>query len=74
MLEHGSAPIKCFLAYERTMLETMVIQHSALPDPKATLYPATEDIINIEFGFLDVESEIANVAAAPLAAERSKIQ
>ena len=36
----------------------MANQHGALPDPKATCEPATEEIVDIEFELLDVENDI----------------
>ena len=42
----------------------MANQQGALPDPKAACGPVTEDIVDIEFELLDVESDIFAVAAA----------
>ena len=51
----------------------MAIRQGALSDPKDTCYPATEEIIDIEFELFDVESKIVNVAAT-LAAQRGQMQ
>ena len=48
----------------------MANQQSALPDPKATCDPATEEIVDIEFELLDVENDI--VAVATVLAERAR--
>ena len=61
---HGRAVNKFFLVFKRIIEGNMANQQGALPDPAAACDPATEDIVDIEFELLDVESEIVNVAAA----------
>ena len=67
---HGRALSKSFLVYKRIMDGNMANQQSALPDPKATCDPATEEIVDIEFELLDVENDI--VAVATVLAERAR--
>ena len=56
--------LSCLLVYKRIIEGNMANQQGALPDPKATCDPATEDFVDIEFELLDVESDIVAVAAA----------
>ena len=67
---YGRPLSKSFLVYKRIMDGNMANQQSALPDPKATCDPATEEIVDIEFELLDVENDI--VAVATVLAERAR--
>ena len=70
---HGCALSKSFLVYKRIMDGNMANQQgalTALPDPKATCDPTTEEIVDIEFELLDVENDI--VAVATVLAERAR--
>ena len=72
---HGRALSKSFLVYKRIMVGNMANQQSALtalPDPKATCDPTTEEIVDIEFELLDVENDI--VAAATVSSLLSRAE
>jgi len=69
---HRPALIKSFLVYKRTMAKIMANQQGALSNPKATCYPATMDIVDVEFAIVDVEGQLRDVASA--LATKSNIQ
>jgi len=48
---HGRALIKSFLSYKRTMEDNMAIWQVAWSYPKATCYPAKEEIVDIDIEF-----------------------